>query len=158
MLRRTSAVTLLIAGGLGLVLGRSMRPVIEGRGGIAPTIGWTATIGLVLGSCVLLALAAQTYRLLNHDRRILHNDRAVKLLALAKAGAVAGALVAGLYAGYALAFADATASDLGRERVIRSGFAALAGLSVMVSGLILEWTCRIPGDDDPTDAGEADPA
>lgn len=160
MLRRTSALTLAIAGCLGLILGRVARPLIERSGGIAPTVGWSASLALLLGAGVLLALAVQTHRVLNRDRRVMHAERGVRLLALAKASALVGAFVAGLYAGYAVGFADAWASDLGRERVVRSVIAAVSAVAVMIAGLLLERACRIPGDGDDGGAvsGEASPA
>lgn len=155
MLRRTPAWTLAIAGILGLVLGRSARPVIEGGGGIAPPVGWPASVALFLGAVVLAVLARQTYRLIHRDRRVIHSSRGVTLLALAKASALVGALVAGFYAGYAWGFADALSSELGRQRVVRSVVAAVAALCVMIAGLLLERACRIPGGDEDGGSSES---
>jgi hypothetical protein len=74
--------------------------------------------------------------------------RAVNLLLLAKAAALAGAVFAGGYLGFALHFIDNMDVDLPRERVIRSASAAVASIVVMISGLLLERACRVPRGDD----------
>jgi hypothetical protein len=74
--------------------------------------------------------------------------RAVNLLLLAKAAALAGAVFAGGYLGFALHFVDSMDVDLPRERVIRAVSAAVASGALVISGLLLERACRVPRDED----------
>jgi hypothetical protein len=82
------------------------------------------------------------------------SDYGIRMLALAKASALVGALVAGGYFGYALAFADSFDTPLGKERVIHASLAGVAGLLVMIAGLLLERALQVPGgEDDDKDEG-----
>lgn len=147
-IRRTSAISLIAIIGIGLLIGRSARPAIERLDGIAPTVGWGPGLALLLGAMVLGVLAWSTHTALHKDKRIMHAARGLRLLALAKASAVVGALFAGAYGGYALAFINAFDSPFGRDRVIHSVFAAIAGLVFMIAALFLERTLQITDDDD----------
>lgn len=147
-LRRVPAATLAIVAAIGLVTGRAIRPVVEYAGGVAPTVPWTASIALFFLAAVLGWLAYTTYQAVHKRRERIASDRAVRQLVLAKASALVGALMAGGYAGYALAFADAMDTDLGRERVVHSAVTALAGIVVVVAAVLLERACEVPEDDD----------
>ena len=74
--------------------------------------------------------------------------RAVAFLVLGKASALAGALVAGGYLGFALNFLTRLDAASPRDRVIRSAVAVVAGIALMVGGLLLERACKVPGSDD----------
>jgi hypothetical protein len=56
--------------------------------------------------------------------------------------------VLGGYAGFAIAHLGITPTELSRQRLVRSGLAALGGLLLLVAGLVLERACRVRGDDD----------
>lgn len=157
-LKRTSALALTVTGCAGLVLGRLARPFLEQTQSVAPTVGWGAPFALFLGAFVLGALAWTTYAAIHRDRRFIHSTRGVRLLALAKASAVVGVLFAGAYAGYALAFVGQFETALGSQRVIRSGVAALGGVTVMIAALLLERACQAPGGDDENAVGRVEPS
>lgn len=82
------------------------------------------------------------------------SDHGVTMLALAKASAAVGALFAGVYAGFAFSYFDSTDSPLGKERVFHAGGAAMAGLLLMVAGLLLERALQVPGDDEDGKGGK----
>ena len=146
-LRTTAASTLAIVALVGLAVGGLIRPVVERRDGVAPTVPWAAALTLGFLAAVLLGLAWTTYRTIHQQLRRIEPRRAVNLLVFGKASALAGAAVAGGYLGYALSFLDA-ADDaaLPRERVVRSLVACAASVAVMAGGLLLERACRVPGD------------
>ncbi|CAN5310453.1 hypothetical protein BH09ACT10_BH09ACT10_27240 [soil metagenome] len=153
-MQRTSAVTLTVVGCIGLVVGRFARTVFEHRDGVAPVVGWASTTGLLVGAVILGSLAWSTHQTLQNKKQSIAAHRGVRLLALAKASAVVGALFAGAYGGYALAFIDAFDTSMGRERVLRSAAAGVAGLLVMIAALLLERACQVPGDDDESGKGK----
>jgi sulfite exporter TauE/SafE len=100
-------------------------------------------------------LAYSTYRTVHRERRRIDAQRAVNLLLIAKASALTGALVAGGYVGFGLQFIDQLDVALPRERVIRSASAAVAGILIVVAGLLLERACRVPRiEDDDLFPGE----
>lgn len=150
-LRPTAATTLAVTGLVGLAVGGSIRPLVERNGGVAPAVMWTAALTLLVFALLLLALARTTYRTIHQRRERIDPRRAVNLLVLGKASALAGAAVAGAYLGYAISFADALGAELPRERVTRSLAACLAALGVLLGGILLERACRVPGDADDAD-------
>jgi hypothetical protein len=152
--QRTSALGLTLMGGAGLVGGRLLRNVIESFGGTAPRVGWSAALTLLLAAIVLGGFAWNTWQSLHKRHERMTSDYGIRMLALAKASALVGALVAGGYFGYALAFADSFDTPLGKERVIHASLAGVAGLLVMIAGLLLERALQVPGgEDDDKDEG-----
>jgi hypothetical protein len=82
-----------------------------------------------------------------HERLLPH--QAVNRLVLARACAFVGALVAGGYGGYAVSWLGLEA-ELAGQRAWRSATAALAGLLICATGLLLERACRVrSGDPEP---------
>lgn len=151
--RRTSALSLTVMGGAGLVAGRLVRTVIESLERSAPRVGWSAALTLLLAAAVLSAFAWTTWQSLHKRGERMTADHGIKMLALAKASALVGALFSGGYFGYALAFADAFHTPLGKERVIHSGLAGVAGLLVMIASLLLERALQVPGEDEDGKGG-----
>jgi hypothetical protein len=146
--RTTSATTLGLAVAFGFVSGAAVRPLVERAGGIPPTVPWSAVVTLLFLAAVLGALAFGTYRTLHVRHELIEPSRGVALLVLAKASAVAGALVAGAYLGFGLSFLESWEVALPRQRVVRSAFAMLAAVAMVVAALLLERACRVPTDSD----------
>jgi hypothetical protein len=144
----TPATTLAAAAVVGFVCGAAVRPLVERAGGIVPIVPWSAVVTLGFLAAVLGGLALGTHRTLHVRHERIEPSRAVALLVLAKASAIAGALVAGAYLGFGLSFLSSFEVALPRQRVVRSGFATLAAAAVVVTALLLERACRVPTDPD----------
>ena len=70
-------------------------------------------------------------------------------LGAAIVGALVGALVAGGYAGYAVSWLGVEA-ELASQRAWRSLAAAIAGVAITITAVLLERACRVRSDDDTT--------
>lgn len=141
---------------VGAVLGWALVPIAERLSNVAPRVQWTSVAALVAIAVILAVLAYSTYRTMHREGRLIEARRAVNLLLLAKASALAGALVAGGYVGFALQFVDELDVALPRERVIRSVSAAVAAVLIVVAGLLLERACRVPRIEDDDDLFPSD--
>lgn len=148
-LRPTGPASLVGFGLTGLVLGWLLRPLSIRFNEVAPTVGWTPVLGLLLVVAILAAVAWSTYRDLHRRMRRIEPHRAVNRLVLAKACALAGAMVAGGYFGYALSWWGVSEAALARERMVQSLVAGAAGVLIVVCALLLERACRVRRDDDP---------
>ncbi len=121
---------------------------------IPPSVPWSAPIGLALIAALVGALAYTTHQRLQVRRERMDAQRAVTLLVLGKASALAGALVGGGYLAYALLFVSRLDVPGPRERVVHSAVATVAGIALCLAGLLLERACRVPGGgDEDTDEG-----
>ena len=124
---------------------------------IPPEVPWTAPIGLILVAALVGALAYATHQRIQVRRERIEPQRAVALLVLGKASALAGAPVAGGYFGFALMFLARLDAAAPRDRVIRSAVAIVAGVALCIMGLLLERACKVPTEpDEDADAGEGD--
>ncbi len=146
--RPTSAAALAAVAIVGALLGGLVPPLVERAGGTVPSVSWTSVLALCFLAAVLVGLAATTYRTLHRSRRRLDGNRAVNLLVLGKASALAGAVFSGGYLAFALTYAGETEVALPRERFVHGLLAAFASAAVVVGGVLLERACRVPDDDD----------
>ena len=133
-------------GGVGLVGGWLVHPLSERTSGTAPLVTWLQPLALLLVAAILGGTAHATWRTVQVRRERLLPHQAMNRLVLARACAFVGALVAGGYLGYALSWLGVEA-ELADQRVVRSLLAAAAGVLVVVTALLLERSCRVPGDD-----------
>jgi hypothetical protein len=147
-IRPTRLATLAAVFAVGVVLGYALVPISEEVNGAAPRVEWTAVGALVIIAGVLLVFAYTTYRIVHRDRRRMDPNRAVNFLMLAKASALMGALFSGGYLGFALQFVSDLEYPLPKERFVRSLIAAVTGVVIVVSALLLERACRVPKADD----------
>lgn len=155
--RRTSALFIATLLGVGLVMGRIIPELILRAERSVPVVGWGAALALLVGAIILGGLAWNTWQSLHKKNQRMTSDHGVTMLALAKASAAVAALFTGGYAGYAVSYLDAFDSPLGKDRVIHSAAAAIAGLLMMTAALLLERALRIPGDDDESEGGKTVP-
>lgn len=132
---------------IGLVLGWLVRLVAESLDRVAPLVSWAQPLGLLLVAAILGGTAWSTHRTVHVRRERLEPHQAVNRLVLARACAYAGAIVGGGYLGYAASWLG-DASPLADDRVVRSAVAALGGLLMVVTALLLERACRVRPDDD----------
>ena len=142
--------TLLLAGLVGVVIGLLYAIVVDRRDGVPPTL--TAT-GVVSLGFVVLALAVAARYMSRVAREVAPVDPhiAVRILVLGRAGAVVGAVVAGIYVGIGIErVTSGLIAGAGGRQLLYAGLGAVAGLAVMVAGLVVERACRRPDDpDDP---------
>jgi hypothetical protein len=130
---------------LGLVAGWLLHPAAERLGGTAPMVSWLQGAVLFFVAAVLWGVARHTSRTRDGGER-LEPHRAVNRLVLARACALVGCLVAGGYVGYAVSWLGDPA-ELADQRVLRSLIAAVGGVAVVISALLLERACRVPPED-----------
>jgi len=152
--RRASALLVASWVAFGLVVGVLIVRIAEHP----PRIGWGAAATLFVVSLVVLAAAWNTWQSLHRKHQRMTSDHAAKMLALSRSCVIVGALFFGGYGGFALSFVRDLDTEFGRERVLHGGVAALAALLLLAAALLLEWSCRLPEDDDEEPAGEATPA
>jgi len=142
---RALAVAALLGGLIGWMVAAT--PQIFGED--PPLVPWTGPIVLVLIAGVVGLLAWSTYGRIHRRRERIDPQRAVGLLVLGKATALAGAMIAAGYAVFASYFVTTMSAPLPCERFTRSAVAVVAGVAVTVAGLVLERACRVPkGSDD----------
>ncbi|MGA8987885.1 DUF3180 domain-containing protein [Aeromicrobium sp.] len=156
--RPTSPLLVAALIGTGLVVGRIVPPLIVRFDGSVPRLSWVAPLTLLLAAVLVGTLAWNTWQSLHKKNQRMTSAHGIRMLAIAKSSAVVGSLVAGLYGGFAIAFVDALDSPLGRERVVRGGAAAVASVLLLVAAVLLERSCRLPGDDDEGKDGTASDA
>lgn len=124
---------------------------------VPPRVPWSAPVGLVLITALVAALAYTTHQRIQVRKQRIEPQRAVAFLVLGKASALAGAVVAGGYLAFAVMFVSRFDAAAPRERVIRAAVATVAAVALMIAGLLLERSCKVPrDDDDDEDAGWAD--
>lgn len=147
-MRRTSARALLVAALFGGLAGWLVVTTAEALDVSEPQVPWLTAIALALAAVVIGVLARSTRLVIQVRRQRMEPQRAVTLLALGKASALAGTLVAAGYLVYGLAFVGRWNAELPRERVIRSAAAMVAGIALAITGLRLERACEVPPDAD----------
>ncbi|MGI8702620.1 MAG: DUF3180 domain-containing protein [Nocardioidaceae bacterium] len=133
---------------LGAALGYAFAVLSEKAFDSAPRVEWIAVAALLIVGGMLLVLARSTYRTLHVERRAVDVHRTSNLLVLARASAIVGALVTGGYLGFGLHFVAHLDIPLLHQQAVRSAAASLAGVLIVVSGLLLERACRVPTDDE----------
>ena len=151
----TPPLALLVAALFGGLAGWLLVVVANALGAIPPEVPWSAPIALVVVTALVGALAYSTHQRIQVRRERVEPSRAVALLVLGKASALAGGVIAGGYLAYALMFLTRLDAAAPRDRVVRSLIAALVGLGLLAAGLLLERACRVPrGDDDDRDESD----
>ena len=116
--------------------------------GTPPTVSWAQPLTLLLVAAILWGTAWSTRRTVQHRRGRLPPHQAVNRLVLARACAYVGALAAGGYLGYAVSWLGVETAIWQVSGPFRSACAGVAGLLVVVAGLLLERACRVPPEDD----------
>lgn len=118
---------------------------------LAPSIPWPVIPVLLVVAAVLFTYGWTVRQYLRGTRPNLDPIRAVRTAMFAKAASISGALLAGWYGAQLLLVMEALVSDTRRERALIAGLAVIASLAVMVVGLIVEWFCQIPPDNNEKD-------
>lgn len=147
-LRPMSPAGLCVFGAVGLIAGWVFHRVTDTSTGLPPQVPWVQPLALFLVACILGGTAWSTRRTIQQRPRQLSPHQAVNRLVLARACAYVGALAAGVYIGYAVGWLGVSSSDLAGQRAFRSACAGVAGLLIVVGGVLLERACRVPPKDD----------
>jgi hypothetical protein len=125
----------------------------DSRGGLAPPLPWTAALGTLALSAVVIAAGLPVRRWVSGRReRPLDPLVAARTVVLAKAAAYSGAVLAGWYAGQGLILLPEMVG-VRRTRLIVAGLCVLAAIALAVSGLVVQRWCRVPPSDDDRDGG-----
>ncbi|MBO0844939.1 MAG: DUF3180 domain-containing protein [Nocardioides sp.] len=139
---------LLACAAVGLIGGWLFHRMLDRGNSVPPTVSWAQPLALLLVAAILWFTAWSTRRTVQQRPGRLSPHQAVNRLVLARACAYVGALAAGFYLGYAVSWLGVQTSDLAGQRVFRSACACVAGILVVVGGLLLERACRVPPEDD----------
>lgn len=145
--RLTSVRTLAVAALAGGLAGWLIAALPQSFGADPPLVPWTGPIALGLIAAVVGFLAWSTYARIHRRRERIDAQRAVGLLVLGKATALAGAMITAGYAVFGASFATSLSAPLPRERFTHSAVAVVTGIGVAVAGLLLERACRVPSDE-----------
>lgn len=146
-LRPTSGAALALWAVVGLVGGWLLHPVAERLRDSAPIVTWAQPLALLLVAAILGATAYFTWRTVQVEQQRLDPHHAVNRLVLARSCALVGALVAGGYLGYAVSWLGVD-TELGEQRAWRSAVAAIAGVGIVITSLLLERACRVRSADE----------
>lgn len=129
----------------------------QSRGGDLPLMPLPLALLLVLVGATTLLLGLRVKRWVGRGE-LLDGPGATRTLVLGQTAALAGAAVGGyLTASLALAAMRLEAPDP-RAVAVSSGICLLAAVAMTVAGMITQWCCRVPPDDDDGDGLFADRA
>ncbi|MBH0116548.1 DUF3180 domain-containing protein [Salinibacterium sp. NG253] len=158
MVARTSPVHLATIAAAGAVVGWLLEVVLTASGNPIVTPSVALAVSLFLIAVIVVVLAVPIYR----SSRGLRKERvnpffALRVVVLAKASAFAGALLGGTALGIAAYLLSRTVSP--ETGAIATSFVVSAGAIVLlIAGLVAEYLCTIPpDDDDPSSRNPMDP-
>lgn len=137
--------TLLLLGGVTLVLGWATVSVVARLSQRLLPVPWTSAAALAIIALALLAwgLLAKPKLQRQPGRPRMDPIVATRTAALAMAASRTGAAVGGFYAGVALSLLDELDTQAGRQYAAAGAAAAVASLGLTVVGLWLESICRL---------------
>lgn len=137
--------TLLLLGGITLVLGWLTVSLVERLSQRLLPVPWTSAAALALIALALLGwgLLAKPKLQRKPGRPRMDPIVAARTAALAMAASRTGAAVGGFYAGVALALLDELDTPAGRQYAAAGAAAVLASLALTIVGLWLESICRL---------------
>jgi hypothetical protein len=147
-LRPMSPAALCIWAVIGLVGGWLFHVIADHGTGLPPKVSWAQPLALVLVAAILFGTAWSTRRTIAQHPGRLSPHQAVNRLVLARACAYVGALAGGAYIGYAVSWLGVDSTELAGQRAFRSACAGVAGVLIVIGGVLLERACRVPPKDD----------
>jgi uncharacterized protein DUF3180 len=147
-LRPMSAAALCIWAVVGLVAGWGFHAYADRGTGLPPQVSWAQPLALVLVAAILFGTAWSTRRTIAQHPGRLSPHQAVNRLVLARACAYVGALAGGAYLGYAVSWLGVDSTELAGQRAFRSACAGVAGILIVIGGVLLERACRVPPEED----------
>ncbi|MGH8938677.1 MAG: DUF3180 domain-containing protein [Actinomycetes bacterium] len=121
--------------------------VVETQGASTPNLTWAAPAGVLVLAAVVFS-AALALRARFRGRRPPNPLGTARMAVLGKASAHVGPIVGGFYLGYLVLLLPGLDVSSRRARAVLGAVALGAAVLLTSAGLLLERTCRIPGDDE----------
>jgi len=154
---RTSPGTLVLLGGIGAVVGFLLQLALAAASAprFRPEFTFGATLALI--GIVVVVLAVPVYRATHGPlRRTVDAFYATRVVVLGKASSLAGALLSGLGVGLVV---DVVihAGTTNTPSVLRVLATLGGGVLLLAGGLIAEFLCRVPPQDDDDDHPDRGP-
>lgn len=146
---RTLVLIAVVAAGAGWLLVR----VLGSRGLTLPQVPWPMVAVLLLIAAVVLGMGWSVRQYLRGKHPRLDPLRAARTVVLAKASCYTGALLTGWYAAQVLDVIGDLAIEAQRDRAASAGLAVVGAVLLAVTGLVVEWMCRVPPPEDPDTDG-----
>lgn len=122
--------------------------VVAGRGGLPPQVPWLVVAVELLIAVIVFSLGWAVRQYLRGKRPDLDPIRAARTAVLAKASCYTGALLAGWYGGQTVALLTDLGTHGNGSRAIAAGIATAGAVVLAVTGLVVEWFCRVPPPED----------
>jgi H+/Cl- antiporter ClcA len=144
---------LALVGAVAALAGWLITRIVVSRGATPLAVPWTVGLVCLIASATALVLAWSVRQYKRGNRPSLSGLNAARIAVFSQACAYAGAAVAGAYGGYAIALLDTWEHAPRRETAVSAMIAALAGLILLVAGVIAEHWCRTDRRDDDADRG-----
>jgi hypothetical protein len=121
-------------------------------------VPWTMAVAMAMLALALALWARGTRARLSGRAGTKPMDPivAARTAALALAGSRTGAIVAGFYVGVGIGLVPDWSVPTVRDRIITALVTVVCAVLVILAALWLERICRIPPDDAPSDASDAD--
>lgn len=147
-------IVIAVAGLAGWLVSR----VAQTRGATPLEVPWTVELVCLMAAVAALVLAWAVRQYKRGKKPELTGLRAARTVVFAQACAYAGAVVTGVYGGYAISLFDSWEHAPRQATATSAIIAALAGLILLVAGIVAEHWCKTdPRDDDPEHGGTASP-
>lgn len=154
---RTGPTPLILLAVLGTVIGFLLQIGLAAASLPKLRVEYTFAITIGLIALVIVVLAVPVYRATHGPlRQPIDSFYATRVLALAKASSLAGALLVGLGLGLALDLLIRSSTTTG-DLVARDLASLGAAILLLVAGLVAEFLCRVPPQDDDEDHPDRGP-
>lgn len=118
------------------------------RGVQTPQVPWLVVAVELTIAGVVLSMGWAVRQFLQGRRPDLSPIRAARTAVLAKASCYTGAVLVGWYGGQVLAVVGDLEIEAQRVRAGSAGLAVLGAVVLAVTGLVVEWFCRVPPPED----------
>ena len=147
-MRRTRWQTLVVLAVVVGVLAALLTTWVDRQGPGMPHVPWLVVVVEVLIAGVVFSMGWAVRQFLRGKRPGLDPIRAARTAVLAKAACYTGALLTGWYGGQVAAHLLDTAIPGNAARAGSAAIAAGGAVLLAVVGLVVEWFCRVPPQDD----------
>ena len=146
-MKHTHPVTVLVFGLVGVAVGFVLEVGLASAGQPVLIPPYTLAITLVAAAAIVVALAVPIRRAIHGtSKNAINPFRAMRVVVLAKASSLVGSLIAGFAVGVVIfLLSRPVVADVGSLWLSVAG--ALAGVVLLVAGLVAERMCTLPPDE-----------